>query len=62
MRFVHRGKVRYVNRGHAETEQVDGETAEIRSYLIDENVKGLDAWFDRQSEYAGKDAEYELES
>ena len=62
VRFVHRGKVRYVNRGHAETEQVDGETAEIRSYLIDENVKDLDAWFDRQSEYAGKDAEYELES
>lgn len=61
VRFVHRGKVRYLNRGHAETEEVNGKTGEIQSYLIDENLKGLDAWIDRQNVYASKDAEYELE-
>jgi len=61
VRFVRRGRVRYVNRGHAETESVEGGTAEIRSYLIDENVKNLDAWFERQSGYARKEAEYEVE-
>jgi glycosyltransferase involved in cell wall biosynthesis len=61
VRFVRRGKVRYENRGHAETEQVDGRIGEIRSYLIDENRKGIDAWLERQNAYAGKDAEYELQ-
>ena len=61
VRFVHRRKVRYVNRGHAETERVSGETRELRAALIDENFKGLDAWFERQIRYAMKDAEYEME-
>lgn len=61
VRFVHRKKVHYMNRGHAETEQVGGETGEIQSYLVDENLRGLDAWFDRQYAYSRKDAEYELE-
>lgn len=61
VRFVRRGKVRYVNRGHAETQVVEGDIGEIRADLIDENLKGLDAWFDRQSDYARRDAEYELE-
>jgi len=61
VRFVRRGKVRYENRGHAETQVVEGRTGEIQSDLIDENLKGIDAWFERQSNYARRDAEYELE-
>jgi len=60
VRFVHRRKVRYANRGHAETQQVQGDTREIQSHLIDENLKSLDAWFERQNIYALKEAEYEL--
>lgn len=61
VRFVRRGKVRYENRGHAETQVVEDRTGEIQSDLIDENLKGIDAWFERQSNYARRDAEYELE-
>ena len=60
VRFIHRDRVRYINRGHGETQRVDGKIGEIRSYLIDENLKGLDAWFERQIRYARKDAEFEL--
>ena len=62
VRFVHRHRVEYVNRGHSETQTVSGETGEICSFLIDENHKGLDEWFSRQIRYARKEAEYELES
>lgn len=61
VRFVHRERVRYVNRGHAETEEVAGETRQLQGHLIDENLKGLEAWFERQSRYALKEAEFELE-
>jgi len=62
VRFVHRDKVRYMNRGHSETECVQGETREICADLIDENHKNLDAWFERQYHYACKEAEFELKS
>ena len=61
VRFIHRDKVRYIDRGHGETQRIDGEIGEIRSYLIDENMKSLDAWFERQIQYARKDAEFELD-
>lgn len=61
VRFVHRDRIRYVDRGHGETQKVDGNIGEIRAYLIDENYKGLNAWFERQTRYARKDAEYELD-
>jgi glycosyltransferase involved in cell wall biosynthesis len=61
VRFVHRRKVEYVNRGHGETQKVNGEVGEIRSFLIDENHKGLDEWFSRHVRYARKEAEYELD-
>jgi glycosyltransferase involved in cell wall biosynthesis len=60
VRLVRRGRVRYVNRGHAETQEVIGDVRDLKSDLIDENLKGIDEWFERQNRYARKDAEYEL--
>jgi glycosyltransferase involved in cell wall biosynthesis len=62
VRLVHRDRVHYVNRGHAETQQVQGRVADLEHDLIDENLKGIDDWFDRQNRYSSKDAEYELDS
>lgn len=62
VRFVRRGRVRFANRGHAETQEVDGDSKEINGYLIDENHKSLEAWFERQSRYARQEALFELES
>lgn len=60
VRLLRVGSVRYVNRGHAETQDVDGEIGDLETDLIDENLKGIDEWFDRQNRYSRKDAEYEL--
>jgi glycosyltransferase involved in cell wall biosynthesis len=60
VRLVHRERVRYVNRGHAETQEVRGEVRELEHDLIDENLKGIDEWFERQGRYARKEAEHEL--
>ena len=61
VRLVRKGRVRYVNRGHAETQQVEGEIRNLENDLIDENLKGMDDWFERHNRYAHKDAEYELQ-
>ncbi len=61
VRLIHKDRVRYVNRGHAETQEVLGEIAELQHDLIDENAKGIDEWFERQLRYAGKEAEFELQ-
>ena len=60
VRLVRRGRVEYVNRGHAETQSVQGETASLEHDLIDENLKGMDEWFERQNRYSTREAEYEL--
>lgn len=60
VRVIRLGKVRYVNRGHAETQTVDGRIESLESDLIDENHKGVDDWWQRQVRYAAKEAEYEL--
>lgn len=60
VRFIRRDKVNYIDRGHGETQTVNGELGELGAFLIDENVKDLHAWFERQIRYARKDAEYEL--
>jgi glycosyltransferase involved in cell wall biosynthesis len=60
VRLVRAGRVRYVNRGHAETQEVDGRIADLAHDLIDENLKGLDEWFARQNRYAAKEAKHEL--
>jgi glycosyltransferase involved in cell wall biosynthesis len=60
VRFVHKKRVRFANRGHAETQTVQGETLDLQNDLIDENLKGIDEWFERQNRYSRKEAEYEL--
>lgn len=60
VRLVHRDRVRYIDRGHAETQEVEGEVRELSHDLIDENLKGIDEWFARQNRYARKEAEFEL--
>jgi glycosyltransferase involved in cell wall biosynthesis len=60
VRLVHKDRVRYINRGHAETQEVEGETLALKHDLIDENLKGTDEWFERQNRYSRKDAEFEL--
>jgi glycosyltransferase involved in cell wall biosynthesis len=60
VRLIHRDRVRYVNRGHAETQEVRGRIADLDNDLIDENLKGIDDWFERQNRYSSKDAEYEI--
>ena len=62
VRLVRKGRVLYVNRGHAETQTAEGKLLPLQSDLIDENHKGLYAWFERQSRYAREDARFELES
>lgn len=61
VRFIHRERVRYIDRGHAETQEVQGEIRDLAHDLIDENLKGIDEWFERQNRYSRKDAEFELE-
>lgn len=60
VRFIHRDRVRYADRGHAETQVVEGEVRDLRHDLIDENLKGIDEWFARQNRYSRKDLEFEL--
>lgn len=62
VRLVRKDKVRYVNRGHAETQSVDGTILDLENDLIDENHKGMDEWFTRQNRYSTRDAAYELET
>jgi glycosyltransferase involved in cell wall biosynthesis len=57
VRLVRKGRVQYVNRGHAETQQVNGEIASLEHDLIDENLKGVDEWFERQNRYSTREAE-----
>jgi len=61
VRLIHKDRVRYVNRGHSETQEVQGLIADLQNDLIDENRKGIDEWFERQNRYSRKDAEYESE-
>jgi hypothetical protein len=49
-----------VNRGHSETQVIDGELRDLRHDLKDENLKGFADWAERQRRYARQEAEYEL--
>ncbi len=60
VRLIHKDKVRYINRGHAETQAVNGRVLKLKKDLIDENLKGMDEWFARQNRYSTQDAQYEL--
>lgn len=59
VRLVRRGRVRYRNRGHAETQEVSGGVEALEEDLLDENRKGLVAWRERQARYAEEEARYE---
>ena len=61
VRLVRRGRVTYVNRGHSETQDVRGEVLELQHDLVDENLKGVDDWFERQNRYSSKEAQFELD-
>jgi glycosyltransferase involved in cell wall biosynthesis len=59
VRLIRIGSVRYVNRGHAETQEVNGLVGELKNDLLDENHKGLDEWRSRQCHYAHQEAVHE---
>lgn len=60
VRLIHRDKVVYADRGHAETQTVQGMIGDLSCDLIDENLKGIDEWFERQNRYSRKEATFEL--
>lgn len=60
VRLVQWERVRYVDRGHAETQEVSGEVLSLDNDLIDENRKGIAEWFERQNRYSTQEARYEL--
>jgi glycosyltransferase involved in cell wall biosynthesis len=62
VRLIRVGRVKYLNRGHAETQEVEGRILSLKADLIDENHKGLAAWHERQKKYALQEAEYEIAS
>jgi glycosyltransferase involved in cell wall biosynthesis len=62
VRFVHKSRIEFLNRGHGETQVVNGGIGQLENHLIDENLKSLDDWFERQIQYARRDAEFEIES
>jgi glycosyltransferase involved in cell wall biosynthesis len=61
VRLIHRDRVRYSDRGHSETQTVQGRTLSLEHDLIDENLRGIDGWFARHNRYSSKEAEYELQ-
>src|SRR5262249_43144811 len=60
VRLVRVGRVRYINRGHGETWEVDGRIESLEHDLIDENHKGMEEWFARLNHYTTADAVYAL--
>lgn len=60
VRLVRLGRVRYVNRGHAETQLVEGRIESLQHDLVDENHRGLEDWWARQNQYATQEALFEL--
>lgn len=60
VRLVRKGRVEYVDRGHAETQNINGVVLDLREDIVDENHKGLENWFERQNRYSTQDARYEL--
>lgn len=59
VRLVRPDRVRYVNRGHAETQEVEGRVESLEEDLLDENLKGVDEWRRRQARYAEEEARFE---
>ena len=60
VRLIRVGRVRYINRGHAETQIADGRIETLRHDLMDENHRGLEHWWARHNHYSTQEALYEL--
>lgn len=59
-RFFRRDRVRYVQRGHADTVDVDGSVGRTRHDLIHEDRKGLSDWLSKHNRYTTQEALYAL--
>lgn len=60
VRLIRKDRVRYCNRGHAETQTIDGRLGFLANDLVDENRKGLHEWFERHNRYSSAEAAFEL--
>lgn len=60
IRLIRVGKVRYFNEGHSESQEVRGAVESLECDLIDENLKGIEAFRRRQEKYAAQEASHEL--
>jgi glycosyltransferase involved in cell wall biosynthesis len=61
VRVVRPERVRFFKQGHGEGAEVDGATAALHGHLVDENLKGFEAWVERHGRYALAEARAELE-
>ena len=59
-RFFRSEQCRYVQRGHADTLDVDGSIGRTRHDLIHHDRKGLSDWLAKHNRYASQEAEYAL--
>ena len=59
-RFFRRDRVRYVQRGHADTVDVDGPVGRTRHDLVHEDRKGLSDWLSKHNRYTTQEALYAL--
>lgn len=60
-RFFRADAVRYVQRGHADTVDVDGPVGKTRHDLIHQDRKDLAHWLDKHNRYSTQEAEYALD-
>lgn len=58
VRFFHRQRLRFLDHGHGQREQTDGELGTVSApYLHESFNKGLDSWFDKHNRYSSGEAE-----
>jgi len=60
VRLIRKNRVHFINSGHGETQEVEGEIRELENDLIDENLKGIEEWFERHNRYSSREVKYEL--
>lgn len=61
VRVVRPARVKFFKQGHGEGAEVNGRVEGLNADLIDENLKGFEAWLDRHGRYARAEAAHELE-
>lgn len=58
VRFFHRQRLRFVDHGHGQREQTDGEVGTVTTpYLHESFSKGLESWFEKHNRYSSGEAE-----